>query len=117
MVFYEKGFYFIYYFDKFVGCENFDKFIFYYFSKWVNKFFDLFEFKDIFFGFFSVLEYVSLKNKIVEIDWEGCFYNIGFLLKFEFDILFVDECYKLVEKWKQKDFQFSLLDIEGWIGN
>lgn len=114
---YEKGFHFIYYLDKLVGRENFDKFIPHYFSKWANKSLDSFEFKDTFLGFFSAPEYASLKNKIAEIDWEGRFYNTGLPPKPEFDTSLVDECYKLAEKWKQKDFQPSPSDIEGWTGN
>ncbi|KAK4646428.1 Leucyl aminopeptidase yscIV [Podospora bellae-mahoneyi] len=114
---YEKGFHFIYYLDKLVGRENFDKFIPHYFSKWANKSLDSFEFKDTFLGFFSAPEYASLKNKIAEIDWEGRFYNSGLPPKPEFDTSLVDECYKLAEKWKRKDFQPSPSDIEGWTGN
>lgn len=114
---YEKGFHFIYYLDRLVGRENFDKFIPYYFGKWANKSLDSYEFKDTFLEFFGAPEYTGLKDKISAIDWEGRFYNTGLPPKPEFDTSLVDTCYKLAEKWKQKDFSPSPSDTSSWTGN
>ncbi|KXX73682.1 Leukotriene A-4 hydrolase [Madurella mycetomatis] len=114
---YEKGFHFIYYLDRLVGRENFDKFIPYYFGKWANKSLDSYEFKDTFLEFFSAPEYAGLKDKISVIDWEGRFYNTGLPPKPEFDTSLVDTCYWLAEKWKQKDFSPSPSDTSSWTGN
>jgi len=114
---YEKGFHFIYYLDRLVGRENFDKFIPHYFNKWATKSLDSFEFKDTFLEFFGAPEFASLKDKIAEIDWEGRFYNTGLPPKPEFDTSLVDMCYELAEKWKQKDFKPKPSDIDSWTGN
>jgi leukotriene-A4 hydrolase len=114
---YEKGFHFIYYLDRLVGRENFDKFIPHYFGKWANKSLDSYEFKDTFLEFFSAPEYAGLKDKISEIDWEGRFFNTGLPPKPEFNTSLVDTCYELAEKWKQKDFSPNPSDISSWTGN
>lgn len=114
---YEKGFHFIYYLDRLVGRQSFDKFIPHYFRKWANKSLDSFEFKDTFLEFFGAAEYASLKDKISEIDWEGRFYNTGLPPKPEFDTSLVDVCYELAKKWKQTDFKPSASDIASWTGN
>ncbi|GAB1315045.1 Leucyl aminopeptidase yscIV [Madurella fahalii] len=114
---YEKGFHFIYYLDRLVGRENFDKFIPHYFGKWANKSLDSYEFKDTFLEFFSPPEYADLKDKISAIDWEGRFYNTGLPPKPEFDTSLVDTCYELAEKWKRKDFSPSPSDTSSWTGN
>lgn len=114
---YEKGFHFVYYLDRLVGRENFDKFIPHYFGKWANKSLDSYEFKDTFLAFFSGPEYASLTDKISAIDWEGRFYSTGLPPKPEFDTSLVDVCYELSNKWKQKDFSPSPSDILSWTGN
>ncbi|CAI4215293.1 unnamed protein product [Parascedosporium putredinis] len=45
---YEKGFHFLYYLEKLVGRDNFDKFIPHYFTKFSGKSLDSFEFKETF---------------------------------------------------------------------
>lgn len=114
---YEKGFHFVYYLDRLVGRENFDKFIPFYFEKWTNKSLDSFEFRDTFLEFFSRPEYADLKDKIATIDWEGRFYTPGMPPKPEFDTSLADVCYALAEKWKQRDFSPSPEDISSWTGN
>lgn len=114
---YEKGFHFVWYLDRLVGRENFDKFIPHYFGKWTNKSLDSFEFRDTFLEFFSGPEYASLKDKIAEIDWEGRFFTPGLPPKPEFDTSLADVCYALAEKWKNPDFSPSLDDISSWTGN
>ncbi|KAL2258029.1 hypothetical protein VTK26DRAFT_8806 [Humicola hyalothermophila] len=114
---YEKGFHFIYYLDRLVGRENFDKFIPYYFGKWANKSLDSYEFKNTFLEFFSAPEYAHLKDKISGIDWEGRFYNTGLPPKPEFNTSLVDVCYELAKKWKHKDFSPSPSDTASFTGN
>lgn len=114
---YEKGFHFVWYLDRLVGRENFDKFIPHYFGKWTNKSLDSFEFKDTFLEFFSAPEYASLKDKIAEIDWEGRFFTPGLPPKPEFDTSLADVCYALADKFKNPDFSPSPEDISSWTGN
>ncbi|KAL1838865.1 hypothetical protein VTJ49DRAFT_2118 [Mycothermus thermophilus] len=114
---YEKGFHFIYYLDRLVGRENFDKFIPYYFRKWQNKSLDSYEFKETFLEFFSAPEYAGLKDKLAEIDWEGRFFNTGLPPKPEFDTSLVDVCFQLAGKWKQKDYLPSPSDTASLSGN
>ncbi|KAK4104665.1 leukotriene A-4 hydrol [Parathielavia hyrcaniae] len=114
---YEKGFHFIYYLDRLVGRENFDKFIPHYFSKWANKSLDSYEFKDTFLEFFGAPEYASLESKLSEIDWEGRFFSPGLPPKPELDTSLVDVCFQLADKWRQADFSPSSSDISSWTGN
>lgn len=114
---YEKGFHFVYYLDRVVGRENFDKFIPHYFKKWENKSLDSYEFKATFLDFFSAPEYASLKDAIAAIDWEGRFYNTGLPPKPEFDTSLVDVCYKLAEKWKDQAYVASPEDTASFTGN
>lgn len=99
---YEKGFHMIYYLDRLVGRQNFDKFIPYYFKKWSNKSLDSYEFKDTFLEFFSTPEYAGLKDKLASIDWEARFYTRGLPPKPEFDTSLIDVCYKLADQWKDQ---------------
>lgn len=97
---YEKGFHFVYYLDRLVGRENFDKFIPHYFTKWSGKSLDSFEFRDTFMDFFNGLGDEGLKSKIATIDWEARFYAPGLPPKPDFDTTLVTICYDLAEKWK-----------------
>ncbi len=99
---YEKGFHMVYYLDRLVGRENFDKFIPYYFTKFTNKSLDSYQFKETFLEFFGAPEYASLKDKLAEIDWEGRFHTPGLPPKPAFDTSLIDVCYELAEKWKSK---------------
>lgn len=114
---YEKGFHFVYYLDRLVGRDNFDKFIPHYFGKWAYKSLDSFEFRDTFLEFFGTPEYADLKDKLASIDWEGRFYTPGLPPKPEFDTSLADVCYELAGKWKSKDFSPSPSDIASWTGN
>ncbi|ROV92366.1 hypothetical protein VMCG_09109 [Cytospora schulzeri] len=114
---YEKGFHMIYYLDRLVGRQNFDKFIPYYFKKWSNKSLDSFEFKATFLEFFSTPEYAGLKDKLASIDWEGRFYTRGLPPKPEFDTSLIDVCYKLADQWKDKNFNPSPKDVEDLSAN
>lgn len=97
---YEKGFHFVYYLDRLVGRENFDKFIPHYFAKWSGKSLDSFEFRDTFMDFFNGLGDEGLKSKIATIDWQARFYTPGLPPKPDFDTTLVTMCYDLAEKWK-----------------
>ncbi|KAM0333283.1 hypothetical protein ACHAQA_001944 [Verticillium albo-atrum] len=114
---YEKGFHFLYYLEKLVGQETFDKFIPHYFTKWARKSLDSFEFKATFLDFFNGLGDESIKTKVASIDWDAWFYKPGLPPKPEFDTSRVDVCYKLAENWKNKDFEPSPKDVESLTGN
>jgi len=92
----------VWYLDRLVGRENFDKFIPHYFEKWAGRSLDSYEFKDTFLAFFSAPEYSDLKDKLAQIDWEGRFYTPGLPPKPDFDTSLIDVCYDLAEKWKAK---------------
>lgn len=114
---YEKGFHMVYYLERLVGRENFDKFIPYYFTKWSRKSLDSFEFRDTFLEFFARPEYASLQDAIATIDWQGRFYNTGLPPKPAFDTSLIDVCYRLAEQWKSRDFVPAAADVEGWVAN
>ncbi|KAB5577633.1 peptidase family M1-domain-containing protein [Coniochaeta sp. 2T2.1] len=114
---YEKGFHFVWYLERLVGREAFDKFITFYFTKWSGKSLDKDEFKDTYLEFFGRPEYASLKDKLAAIDWEGMFHTPGLPPKPEFDTSLVDVCYDLAEKWKSKDFKPQASDLSSWTGN
>ncbi|KAH8202299.1 hypothetical protein TruAng_003576 [Truncatella angustata] len=114
---YEKGFHFLWYLDKLVGREHFDKFIPHYFQTWARKSLDSFEFKQTFLDFFNSYGSVEIKEKIAQIPWEERFYTPGLPPKPEFDTSYVDSCLALAEKWKQNDFKPDLKDIEGFTAN
>lgn len=99
---YEKGFHFLYYLEKLVGLESFDKFIPHYFKTWSKKSLDSFEFKETFINFFEGLGDEGIKNKIATIDWDEWFYKPGLPPKPDFDTSRVDVCYRLADNWKDK---------------
>jgi leukotriene-A4 hydrolase len=113
---YEKGFHFLYYLDRLVGRENFDKFIPHYFTKWAGKSLDSFEFRDTFVDFFNGLGDEDIKKKIATIDWEGKFYTPGLPPKPEFDTTLAGQCYELAAKWENEvSFPFcSFLPPSPW---
>ncbi|KAI1203340.1 leukotriene A-4 hydrolase [Nemania serpens] len=114
---YEKGFHFLYYLDKLVGREHFDKFIPHYFNTWARKSLDSFEFKQTFLDFFENYGNDEIKEKISKIPWEERFYAPGLPPKPEFNTAYVDSCLALAEKWKQADYQPSPKDIESFTAN
>lgn len=97
---YEKGFHFVYYLERLVGRENFDKFIPHYFTKWSGKSVDSFEFKQTFLDFFNGLGDGEISNKIANIDWDDKFYTPGLPPKPDFDTSLANMCYELANKWK-----------------
>ncbi|CAJ2502663.1 Uu.00g100570.m01.CDS01 [Anthostomella pinea] len=114
---YEKGFHFIYYLDRLVGRENFDKFIPHYFKTWARKSLDSFEFKKTFLDFFENYGNAEIKEKIAQIPWEDRFYKPGLPPKPEFNTAYVDSCLALAEKWKHEDYKPSASDIESFNAN
>ncbi|TQS33250.1 hypothetical protein Golomagni_06411, partial [Golovinomyces magnicellulatus] len=113
----EKGFHFLYYLDRLVGRENFDKFIPHYFTKWSGKSLDSFEFRDTFMDYFNGLGDEELKKKVATIDWDAKLYTPGLPDKPEFDTSLVDQAYELAKKWKDDSFEPSTKDVEGFTGN
>lgn len=105
---YEKGFHFLWYLDKLVGREHFDKFIPHYFKTWARKSLDSFEFKQTFLDFFNNYGNAEITEKIAQIPWEERFYTPGLPPKPEFDTSYVDSCVALAEKWKQ-DVSIALI--------
>jgi len=108
---YEKGFHFLYYLEKLVGKPAFDKFIPHYFTKFLKKSVDSFEFQATFLDFFKDTEAVK------SIDWDTWFYAPGMPPKPEFDTSMVDKAFALAEKWESKDFNASANDIKDWTAN
>ncbi|KAF5019154.1 hypothetical protein F66182_8859 [Fusarium sp. NRRL 66182] len=114
---YEKGFHFLYYLERLVGREYFDKFIPFYFTKWSGKSLDSFEFKQTFLDFFSNLGNDEISKKISEIDWDDKFYTPGLPPKPDFDTTLANQCYDLANKWKNTNFEPSAKDIENFTAN
>ncbi|KAF4786075.1 leukotriene A-4 hydrolase/aminopeptidase [Colletotrichum scovillei] len=114
---YEKGFHFLYYLERLVGMDAFDKFIPHYFTKWSRKSLDSFEFKDTFLTFFNGLGDEEIKNKVASIDWDTWFYQPGLPPKPAFDTTLADVCYKLAENWKDESFKPSAEDVASFSGN
>lgn len=105
---YEKGFHLVYWLDRLVGREHFDKFIPHYFTKWSGKSLDSWEFRDTFVDFFNEYGNEEIKKKVAGIDWEAKFYTPGLPEKPEFDTSLANECYELAEKWKDSVSIFNL---------
>lgn len=97
---YEKGFHLVYWLDRLVGREHFDKFIPHYFTKWSGKSLDSWEFRDTFVDFFNNYGNEEIKQKVAGIDWEAKFYTPGLPEKPEFDTSLANECYELAEQWR-----------------
>jgi leukotriene-A4 hydrolase len=97
---YEKGFHFLWYLDRLVGRDHFDKFIPHYFTTWSMKSLDSFEFKKTFIDFFEGYGNEEIKQKITTIDWDDKFYTPGLPPKPTFDTTLADMCYDLAKKWQ-----------------
>ncbi|KZF21561.1 leukotriene A-4 hydrolase [Xylona heveae TC161] len=119
---YEKGFVFLYYLEKLVGKDKWDKFIPYYFTKYKGKSLDSYDFKSTVLEFFA--NDVEASKKVNDLDWDTWFYKPGYPPKPNFDTSLVDRCYKLAEDWAElskdggkADFKPSKDDIAGWTAN
>ncbi|KFA64967.1 hypothetical protein S40285_03866 [Stachybotrys chlorohalonatus IBT 40285] len=114
---YEKGFHLVYYLERVVGREHFDKFIPHYFTKWAGKSLDSFEFRDTFVEFFDSYGNEDIKQRVAAIDWEDKFYTPGLPPKPEFDTSLANECYDLANKWKDDSYTPDAKDVESFTGN
>ncbi|EON68246.1 leukotriene A-4 hydrolase [Coniosporium apollinis CBS 100218] len=118
---YEKGFIFLYYLEKLIGKEKWDKFIPHYFTSYKFKSLDSYDFKATLLDFFSSDSEAS--KKLEDLDWDTWFYKAGYPPKPDFDTSMVDVCYKLADNWeafsKGSDSAFNpnASDIEGWSAN
>ncbi|KIW64892.1 leukotriene A-4 hydrolase/aminopeptidase [Phialophora macrospora] len=118
---YEKGFNFLYYIEKLISQEEFDKFIPHYFETWRGKSLDSYDFKATLLDFFKANDSVS--EKLASIDWDTWFYAPGYPPKPDFDTSLVDQCYDLAAQWEKfthnpnPDFGPSKFDIDGWSAN
>jgi leukotriene-A4 hydrolase len=97
---YEKGFHFLYYLEKLVGKSSFDQFIPHYFTTWLKKSLDSYDFKATLLDFFASDKAASEALKAV--DWDTWFYKPGLPPKPKFDTSMVDKCYALADKWESK---------------
>ncbi|KAI4133240.1 MAG: hypothetical protein LQ338_000298 [Usnochroma carphineum] len=123
---YEKGFHFLYFLEKLVGKEKWDKFIPHYFTKFKGKSLDSYDFKATLLEFFEGDTEASTTSK--ELDWDSWFYKPGFPPKPDFDTSMVDVCYDLADKWQSfsppsssgpssEGFNPQPKDIDGWMAN
>ena len=108
---YEKGYHFLYFLEKLVGKEEWDKFIPHYFRVWARKSLDSYEFKATlldFFGEGGKGENKEVARKLDGVDWDEKFYKPGLPPKPEFDTSMVDKCYALAAEW-EKEVSISFL--------
>ncbi|GME38569.1 Peptidase M1 alanine aminopeptidase/leukotriene A4 hydrolase [Neofusicoccum parvum] len=118
---YEKGFNFLYYLEKLVGKEKWDKFIPHYFSKYKYKSLDSYDFKATLLDFFASDSDASAK--LNDLDWDKWFYAPGYPPKPDFDDSLVKVCYQLADRWEAANkgdtssFKPTSDDIASWSGN
>ncbi|KAI9832662.1 MAG: hypothetical protein M1819_004247 [Sarea resinae] len=119
---YEKGFTFLYYLEKLLGIEKWDRFIPHYFTTFKQKSLDSYDFKACLLDFFA--SDPSASKSLNELDWDTWFYKPGFPPKPNFDTSMVDVCYELADKWENlskggdsKGFKPTRSDIDGWSAN
>lgn len=117
---YEKGSTFLYYLEKLIGRDRWDKFIPHYFSEYKKRSVDSYEFKATLLAFFEADN--DAWKKLQSLDWDSWFYKAGFPPKPDFDTTLADQCYDLAEKWQGKnegksDFKPSAGDIESFTAN
>ncbi|KAB8349807.1 hypothetical protein FH972_023820 [Carpinus fangiana] len=126
---YEKGFVFLYYLEKLLGIQKFDKFIPHYFTKYKFKSLDSYDFKTTLLEFFA--SDLEANAKLEKVDWDQWFYKPGFPPKPAFDTSMVDACYKLANRWaaaydtkipsfdapSSESFKPNPDDIKSWAAN
>jgi hypothetical protein len=83
-----------------VGKETWDKFIPHYFTTWLKKSLDSYDFKATLLDFFKSDQETS--KKLESVDWDTWFYKPGLPPKPKFDTSMVDKCYDLAKKWQSK---------------
>ncbi|TKX26598.1 leukotriene A-4 hydrolase-like protein [Elsinoe australis] len=118
---YEKGFTFLYYLEKLLGKDKWDKFIPHYFHTFERKSLDSYDFKATLLDFFASDSDAS--KKLNDLDWDTWFYKPGFPPKPDYDTSMVDVCYALADKWSaantgdSSSFKPDSSDLEGWMAN
>ncbi|KAF2835226.1 putative leukotriene A-4 hydrolase like protein [Patellaria atrata CBS 101060] len=118
---YEKGFIFLYYLEKLIGKDSWDKFIPHYFNKFKYKSLDSYDFKSTLLDFFASDDAAS--KKLTDIDWDKWFYAPGYPPKPDFDETLVKACYALADKWEahtqnpDDGFKPRSSDIASWTAN
>lgn len=118
---YEKGSNFLYYLEKLIGIEKWDKFIPHYFTAFKQKSVDSYEFKATLLSFFEGDGEAS--KKLNDVDWDKWFYTAGLPPKPNFNTELADMCYDLANKWEALNegtaggFQPSKKDIENFTAN
>lgn len=117
---YEKGFTFLYYLEKLVGKDKWDKFIPHYFTTFAQKSLDSYEFKANLMDFFA--KDAAASEKLKGVDWDMWFYAPGYPPKPDFDTSMVDVCYELADKWQalntgDSNFTPAASDISSWTAN
>ncbi|MCJ1429233.1 hypothetical protein MMC29_007146 [Sticta canariensis] len=118
---YEKGFVFLYYLEKVLGKEKWNKFIPHYFTSFARKSLDSKEFKQNLIDFYS--SDPTAAATLESVDWDAWFHAPGFPPKPDFDTSLVDVCYALAAEWesrtseKNAKFEPQARDIKGWTAN
>ncbi|KAK3678322.1 Leucyl aminopeptidase yscIV [Recurvomyces mirabilis] len=118
---YEKGFTFLYYLEKLVGIEKWNKFIPHYFTEFRERSVDSYEFKAMLLSFFE--NDAEASKKLNDVDWDTWFYKPGLPPKPDFDTELADQCYALADKWtalnegNAGDWKPSSKDIENFMSN
>jgi leukotriene-A4 hydrolase len=123
---YEKGFNFLYYIEKLITKQEFDRFIPHYFETWREKSLDSYDFKATLLDFFAKDQ--STTDKLAQIDWDTWFYKPGYPPKPDFDTSLVDVAYDLASKWQTlttqtaspsstSSFHPSPTDMRNWSAN
>jgi leukotriene-A4 hydrolase len=83
-----------------VGKSSFDKFIPHYFTTWLRKSLDSYEFKATLLDFFK--SDAAASKALESVDWDSWFYKPGLPPKPDFDTSMVDKCYALAKKWESE---------------
>lgn len=83
-----------------MGKDSWDKFIPHYFTTWLKKSLDSYDFKATLLDFFKPDTEAS--KKLESVDWDTWFYKPGLPPKPKFDTSMVDKCYDLANKWESK---------------
>lgn len=112
---YEKGSTFLWYIEKLVGRVKWDQFIPYYFRTFERRSLNSYDFKSTLLAFFS--EDAEIYAKLIDLEWDQWFFAPGLPPKPDFDTSLVDVCLKLASKWKARDVQPKLSDIQDWSSN
>lgn len=95
---YEKGFNFLYFLDRTIGREKWDKFIPHYFKTYTKTSLTSENFKSTLLSFFKDDKEASAALER-EVDWQKSYFAPGLPPKPDFDTSLVDQCYKLADQW------------------